>query len=322
MINLRWLLVPAVLAVLSACGGGGSPSAAPPVSTAPQSSGQKGSAQVTLRFPANFAIAKSAKSTQSKSASATRQKPAYINPSIGYTLTVKINNQTVDDPSTGFTYFTINATNADGSTNVTVPITSNGGTTYQDGALCFSEWDGSNGTGNLVATGCNEAYTDSNGNYQQGTFTIAPATTTAIVLTMQMNATQIAITTDPISGSDATTNTSQPFCVSSGTLVYAFAADPSAGYVYPGTAAGYGGGDPANYYPGIPVVSLATQTIDIWGVNNPNVGKLAATAFGWSFQSDGNSGVIATFQDTNPINYNSVQQTFSIESSSGPDCGG
>jgi hypothetical protein len=310
MIDLRWLLVPAMFAALSACGGGGSPSATPPVSNAPQSSGPKGAAQVTLRFPPTFAIAKSAKSTQSKSAASTRRGPAYINPTIGYTLTVSINGQTIEDPSTGFTYFTINATNPDGSANITVPISSNGGTAYPTGALCFTEWDGSNGTGNLVASGCNQAYTDSNGNPQPGTFTITPGTTTAIVLTMLMNATQIAITTDPIAGSDATTNSAGVFCTVPGVVVYAFAADPSAGYVLPGASAGY---------PGIPTVSLSSQSTDILNNSPPNTGKLSAAGLGWIFESDGNNGVSATFTEVNPSTGLAVNSTFTIEPES--QCG-
>jgi hypothetical protein len=277
-------------------------------------------ASVTLRFPANFAIAKSAKSTQSKSALTSRRGPAYINPSIGYTLTVRINGQLIFDPANPTNaFFTINATNPDGSTNVTVPITSNGGATYQDGTLCFSEWTGPSGNGNLVAYGCNEPYTDSNGNYQDGTFTISAGGTTAIVLTMEMNATQIAITTDPIAGSDATTNTAGVFCTNPGTTVYAFAADSAAGYVLPGTAAGFGGGDTANYYPGIPTVSLYSQQTDILVSSPPNTGKLSATGLGWIFESDGNNGVYATFSVVNPDGNNTIYSTFTIEPES--QCG-
>jgi hypothetical protein len=321
MTNLRWLCVPAVLAVLSACGGGSSPSATPRASNAPQSSGQQGAAQITLRFPAHFAIAKSAKSVQSKSASSTRRGPAYINPTVGYTLVATINNQTILDPSTGFPYFTINATNSDGSTNVTVPITSNGGNQYADGSLCFSEWDGSSGNGNEVALGCNQSYTDSNGNFNSGAFTITPGTTTQLLLTMQMNATQIAITTDPAFGSDATTNTGQNFCISPGADVYAFAADPSNGYVLPGTPAGYGGSDPNNPYPGIPQVTLQSQFTSIFDNIPPNVGRLSALPFGYSFQSDGQNGVQATFTMTNPLGGN-VTETFTIAPLPGGICAG
>jgi predicted small lipoprotein YifL len=293
---LRKTLALAVLTALSACGGGGSTSVAPTTNAAQPAGGSNATASVTLKFPAHFAHAKAGKTTSATK----RRAPAYINPTSTYSLVVKLQNIAVQDPSTGHPYFSVGAANPDGSSNITVPISSG---SYNDGALIIQEYDDSTGsTGDLLAQGSNQPYSDpNNGNNIDGGFTVAPGGTLSIPVTMNMNNQYIILTTDPIAGSDAIAITSnyQCFPVTPGTPVYAFSGDSQYGFVLPGTPSGYSGGDGNNSaYPGIPPVSLQSQsTANTGGTTS----KLAALPFGWNFIFDGSNGVDTTFYAPNAL---------------------
>jgi hypothetical protein len=269
MKNMRRALALTALASMTACGGGSGTQAPLPGATASapaRTPDAKGT--VTLRFPAHVAKAK----LGSQTASTKSRNPAYINPTGTNTLVVTEFNNTITDPSTGNSYFALSegVTNADGSTSLTIPLLSG---TYNQGQIAISEYDGG---GNPLAYGYNAQYTDINGNVQSGAFTLSPGGTAAPVITLVMNAEQIAFTTDPVSGSDAvilSQNSGAPthfggagHCWSAGAnTFYVFPADLSATFVLPGTASGFTGGDQSSSFPGVPSVSLTSQFTDNGG---------------------------------------------------------
>ena len=294
---------------LSACGGGGGGSATPgAASLLTKTSPGEGDATVTLRYPARFihlsskTLGASAKRTANAGSS---RAPAYVNPTNGYQIVVTIHEPvvgqvTINDPSTGHSYFTIgepgSTSNADGSSTFSVPVPSG---TYSTGQFSITEYDTNADT---LAAGNNSSYTDANGNYQDGSFTILPGSTSSIPITMQMNVRYIAVTTDIINGSDAAVLTSslQPFCVFGGHDIYAFPVDASGGALLPTQPVGYGGGDSNNPYPGVPSVTLSSSN----PVSYPSNSTLTALrgGVGWAVSYDVNSTGIDAYFST-PYQY-------------------
>jgi hypothetical protein len=299
----------ALLAIsgLAACGGGGSSTTSPIVKASQAPLALNAKANITLKLPTHFAIAKNAKKPAS-----VRRGPAYINPS-GSQFVVSLDNQIISDPSTGFAYFSLGSAGPDGSSTLTVPITSG---FHGNGDLVITEYDSNS---DELASGSNQSYTDSNGNFQDGTFNVSPGGGINLVLTMNMNNQYVVLTTDPVSGSDATaiTNFNQCFGVNPGSTVYAFSADQSSGYVLPGSPAGYGGGDLNNgAYPGIPPVSIQQQfTENTFG----STSKLTAAPFGWLFVYDGSNGAQVQFGATNALFGSGINATAQINTPS--NCG-
>jgi hypothetical protein len=302
MKNLRRVLALAALAAVTACGGGGTNSAVTPTTTKAAARTPDAKGTVTLIFPAHVA-----KATSGAHLANAKRSPAYINPSGGSLVITAFSNTLFDPANPGNGYFSLGAPNPDGSSTITVPLLSG---TYQPGDLTVTEYDGLGG-GNELAQGYNAQYTDTNGIVQSGQFTLLPGGTAAPVLTMRMNVGQIVVTTDPVSGSDAQPLSQNfaaptPFggtCFSTNTNLYAFAADPSATYVLPGTLSGYTGGDASNQFPGIPTVSLTGE------VTNPGGGQqmqLRATALGGNvnqlYDPTFFTGTVeATLQVSNPL---------------------
>lgn len=312
MSTLRRALALIALAGLSACGGGGSGPATPPVAGGTKAAGQvaDATAQITFKFPTTFAIAKRRGAASSRTAS-TRRSPSYINPTGGDNIQVLINGTLVINPATSNNNFGLGTQNPDGSSTISVPISSG---TYGAGSIQIDEYDGQ---GTLVAQGSNGPYQNQNGTENNGVLTVTPGSLNGLVVIMNMNAQYIILTTDPISGSDATAITSfeQCFAATPSAPIYAFAGDDDLGYVLPGTTSGYGGGDPfTSAYPGIPPVTLEEQSVTTIG----GTSELAALAFGWKFLYDGTYGINAQFTFTNPLFGNSVSQIAQI---SGSGCG-
>jgi hypothetical protein len=306
MITLRRCAALVALTGLAACGGGGGGSStthalpAALVTAAPSRTADAG-ATLTLRFPAKVAKAKFASTT----AATAKRGPQYINPN-GGSLVITVLGQTMYDPANpGKAYFSLGTANPDGSSILTISLLSGN---YNPGDLTVTEYDGSNGTGNVLAYGYNGPYTDGYGNAQSGAFSLAVAGSAAPVVTMVMNATNIALTTDPVNGSDGVvlnTSSSSPTnfgsCVSTPTTVYAFAADPSGTFVL---EAGYTGGDPnrGQLFPGVPSVTRVSES------TSPSGGGLTLqpTAFGGVFNfllaQPGYYGVLSTtFYVLNPL---------------------
>jgi hypothetical protein len=263
MNTLKRTLALIVVASVTGCGGGGSGSQTPvtPVVKATSNAVTRtpdAKAVITLKFPAHVAKAHAAV-TSSK-----QRKPAYINPDSGNSLVFTYQGQTIDDPSTGYGYFSLGTQDpTTGTSTLTVPLMSG---FYDDGALTVTEYDTANGTGDVLAYGYNAAYTDSGGNYNSGTFTINPGDTVSPIITMTMNIAAIAMTTDPVHGAGAvllTSNSSPPshLCAYTGNVLYVFPADASGTFVVPGATpgAGYLGADPNNNIPGVPPVQINPQ---------------------------------------------------------------
>jgi hypothetical protein len=298
MSTLRNALAIITLAGLAACGSGGSKSPLPTTAPAAITRVPDAHGTVTLKFPAHVAKA-------SVAAKGKLRAPAYINPG-GVSLVVTAFGQTLHDPEhPANAYFSLGTQDlTTGTSTITVPLLSG---EYDDGDLTVTEYDGL-GTGNILAYGFNASYTDANGNAQDGVFFLAAGANAAPVLTMNMNATRIAITTDPVAGSNAeliSTNTGSPttigFCLEPGTPVFAFAADPSATFVLPGqsTGSGFTGADPNNSFPGIAVPFLAAQSSD----GTPLTIMSPTLTGGYSMSSPlGNSfnDLTVTFQVNNP----------------------
>lgn len=312
MITVRHILALTALAALAACGGGSSPTT-PAASTVPQTAAKaNASLQVTLTLPAHYAVAKNASSVAKRAGAAAQRSPSYINPTEGDYLTVNVGGTPVLNPATGTTNFGLGTTNSDGSSTITVPISSG---TYGYDTIVISEY---NSWSDLIAQGYNEQYQNPDGSYNSGTLTVTPGSSNTLELIMNMNAQYIVLTTDPVAGDDATVITSfeQCFAVAAGQNVYAFAADDQSGYVLPGSVSGYGGGDPFTYaYPGVPPVTLQEQS----PTNVGSTSKLAGLPLGWQFEFDGTYGINAQFFATNPLYENGISAMAQIAPSG--DCG-
>lgn len=307
MSTLRRGLALSVLAVLTACGGGGSGSN--PVVTTPATTGSSGAAsaassgaataKLTLRFPSHVAKAKITTAAQ-------KRKPGYINPN-GGSLVITIGGNTVLDPVLQNPYFSLGTQDlSTGTSTITVPLTPG---FYPTGNLLVTEYDGNSGCCTPLAYGYNAAYTDINGNYQDGSFSLGSGGTAAPVVTMAMNTTGIAFTSDPVNGSDAvvlSTNGGAPTnfngCWNSGTVFYAFPTDANGTFVLPSSSAGYTGGDPNSYFPGVPTVTLANQYDYATGQQQVKfLPGVIAGSFKYVDPQVLYQNVFGTFQVNNPI---------------------
>ena len=303
----------AAIILVSACGGGGSGAPAtsltPAVHATPSPGAANATATITLKFPAHVK-----KATAAKTSSATNRKPAYINPN-GGSLVVSVNGTALYDPNNlTNAYFSLGTQDlTTGTSTIEVSIASG---TYQTGSIAITEYDQNNGTGNVLAYGFNNSYTDSNGNYQSGILTIVPGGTISPVITMAMNVGGIAITTDPVNGSDAQILSSSGqtnLCASAGQVYYFFPADLSNTIVLPGQspAGGYTGGDDSNGLPGVPTVTLSYQ----YSNNGPPQASLAQSILGGGVYvlnaASGSETAYASFQVQNPMNGLSPAPPFS-----------
>lgn len=211
-----------VAALFAGCGG--SSAGVPHAATAAVAGPSNATGTLTIKYPAGFHTAHTSLSSA--------RKPAYVNPTNGDYIHIFVDNNEI-----GGSPFAVAAT-PDGTQTITVPFYS-----ANANALSVTENDAPSG-GNVLATGS----TSNN--------PIAPGGTAAVTLTLNMNTTRIVMTSDPVAGSDALvlsqTGEPAPFCIpSTPTSLYTFGADPSLGYVLPGTPAGFGG---------IPIPNLANQS--------------------------------------------------------------
>jgi hypothetical protein len=304
--NLVPLATAAALSLtLAACGGGGGASSSSksvlPVatSTAPART-PDAKATLTLKFPAHTARVRVAGAT-----AAMKRSPAYINPN-GASLVVTAFGQTLLDSTNGNAiYFSLGTQDpTTGISTVNIPLLSGN---YNTGDLTITEYDG-NGGGDVLAYGYNASYTDGNGNFNNGTFTLAPGGSASPVLTMVMNAAGIALTSDPVAGSDAIALAANApganTCGSNfhnGVTLYAFAIDASGTMVLPGQTPGAGltGQDPNSSFPGVNAATLSNQFPDSGNTH------LTSTIFGPGVlqlnDPTGNGQMQATFNTQNPL---------------------
>ena len=215
-------------------------------------------ANLTIRYPTGFARVNRGLSTQ--------RKAAYVNPTAGNFLNIYVDGNLIPGGA-------VNVTATPDSTQlVQVPLVSS-----NQNVITVQEWDNN---GHELASG------------GTGPNPIAAGGTATPTVTLSMNATAMGVTTDAVAGSDAllintTTQVPTPFCLTASKRVYAFAADPSAGYVLPGTPAGNGG---------IPAPAL-TSTVPTAGTS-----RFGAQSVGYYMGFDAsNDGVAAFFSQTNPL---------------------
>ena len=288
-------LATVVIATMAACGGGSTPSG--PSTQQVVAPAANARATLTLKFPPHFAHASRGSTSSDRSAAGSR-RPSYINPTVGYTLVIQNSGTAIMDPANPTNaYFTLGTPNADGTSTLTVPFSSG---TYAAGTIQITEYDGL-GTGNVLAFGSNQPYTNPDNSYNNGSLTVAPGGSAQLTVTMVMNATQVAITADPTTGTNSfalSGSSYTNYCALYGSTIFAFAADPSSGFVIPGTASGYAGGDGYNPYPGVPAVTLSQQSSSGNGTS-----RLVSTPpLGYSMQFDANNDPIsATFFLVNPL---------------------
>jgi hypothetical protein len=283
--------------LLAACGGGGSgttPSPKPAPSSQSVANKANASASITIKFPAHVGHAVPG---QVKGASAARRAPKYVNPNPAFVFVFYLNGNAITNPATGTPNFSTGAFAPDGSATITVPLASG---VYTPDSLGVAEMTSDELT--LISYGQNESYTDSTGSFQDGSFALASGGTASVQMTTAMNVGGVVMTTDPVSGSDAVVlsqNSGSPTCFNppNGSRVYLFAADATGTFVL--GAAGYGGGDGNNPYPGVPLATLLTQST----VAFPSTSKLAATAAPESYvvvYDGGLTDILARFVITNP----------------------
>lgn len=251
MPTLHRALVLAMVSALTACGGGSGSTGSLTPSATTSSTTPDASATLTLVFPTNVAHAAPAGTTSS----AALRKPAYIDPGT-FSLVINIpGGITLHDPNNpANAYFGMGTQNlSTGTSTLTVPLPSN---TYNPGDISVTEYNSTTGTGTVLAGGNNT-----------NTFTLSAGGTATPTITMVMNVAGIVLTTNPNTGTpnSGLLNQYSPmnYCgITSGTTVYAFPADASGTFVLPnqGTPPGYTGGNPANPIPGIPTVSLYSET--------------------------------------------------------------
>lgn len=209
---LRTAAVACTLALLAGCGGGASSSTPEAGAANTAASLANATGTLTIRYPAGFATVRNGLSS--------KRHAAYVNPTAGNTLDIAVNGNAVPGSP-----FAVAATADSTQTIGSVPFYSN-----LANGISVVEYDPN---GDQLAT----ALSTSN--------PVSPGATTPITLTLQMNATRIGFTTDPAAGSDAlllsAAGLPTPFCMSGSEQAYAFPADPSNGFVLPGTPAGIGG---------------------------------------------------------------------------------
>lgn len=284
--STRFLALVAV-AALAACGGGSS--TAPtitPVAKATAQAAATATARITLKFPK--------KAIAHKAGASLARSPQYFSAS-GQSIVVMVNGSVVGDPNNAFVpYFTWGSLNGDGTVTINVPIIPG---SYASQSITFAEYSNADGTGNVLAYGYNGAYTDANGYYNDGSATVSAGSTANLVVTLAMNLNSLAITTDPVNGSDATVldpNSTTTFCLPSGTLVYIVPTDASGAFVVP-SQAGYTGGDQYQAIPGLPAITS-------YYINPGNGSTLRNAPFGGSaYIYQGSNAVYAGFQATNPL---------------------
>lgn len=260
---------------LGGCGGGGS-SPAPSVQAAtPQTVGK---ASVTIKYPANFRLIH-VSSTSATHAAASARTPQYVSPA-GSTINITVTNTCETYSCNGYTSaplsYPVSPNPTDGTQTISVPVY--GGYNI----ISVTELDSSSnvdafGTGNYFATsGVPQSFS----------------------VQMNMNATQLAVTTDPTFSGDSGTLISQtigsPTFKNAGcpaAPVYFFAADPSGGVVGQATpVAGVGG---------IPSVALVGQSSDAAGTSK----VVPLLTGGYQLVPDGFfDGVTATVSVTNSYN--------------------
>ena len=187
---------------------------------------------MTIAFPAGFHTAKAG--TTTRSSTAAKRKPAYVNPTSGNHLDVFVDG--VDETS-GTTV----TNSADGTQTLTLSIYST--TSHQIVAV---ETDSGLSNGQVLAIGESDVPMSS----------FNPGDVVSIGLTMLMNAVGIGITGDPTMGSDAVYGTptnspisyiDQGLCYTPGTgfNLYLYGADPQGGYSNTGFVSNPGAGLPS-----------------------------------------------------------------------------
>lgn len=276
----RFILALITILGLSACGGGSPagqsslPLTSPTAAT--QNAASVGQARLTLQLP-KVLHAKNAAALKRTGAAPSRS-PRYVNPStsavvdlyVDGTVLLNLDNVTPNDA------FTVTAT-PDATQSYIVPLYS-----VNNNRIVAVEWDGTAHNSILAI-----------GEFDAGTF-VAGAVTN-VSLTMLMNAQNIAITTDPVAGSDAQTLSSlgvNPFLVPGGcagygnpaqNAFYLFEADATGAFV---PVAGYGGTNP------VPITSSSST----------GTSRLAQSPLGTllaSYDVNGDPITITTFA-TNP----------------------
>jgi streptogramin lyase len=274
MIGLRQVAALALCGVLAGCGGGGSGVAvtAPPVSTDAAAAGG-GNVTLTIVYPANFhQIGSASHASASRSA-------AYVNPSAANYLHVYYvsGSQIEATPPGGVAVNPSIGTNAQ-TLSVNIPAGS-----YSQ--ILATE---TNGSGTILASGASSISA------------IKAGYSTALSITMSMNAQSIVLTTDPVNASDGVLLSSSSgaptaFCAKTSTTgsVYAFPADPSGGFITPGTAVG--GTSTSSGAPAIPPVVISAQSAS-------DTSKIAAGTLGFATSFAGSTSTIsATFGVTDPV---------------------
>jgi hypothetical protein len=221
--HLHAVVVWSVVFVLAGCGGGGG--ASPGIPHLPGSATQAktdATGTLTVKYPAGFYVVRGS----SKS-----RNPAYVNPTVGDYLHVFVDNNEI-----GTSPIAVNPT-PDGTQVLTVPFFS-----ANSNVVFVTENDAPSG-GNVLAQGTS------------GSNSVTVGGTPAVTLTLNMNATRVGLTTDPVAGSDAIvlsqSGNPSPLCLPDPNIgfpfapftanVFPFGADPSLGFVIPGTASGFGG---------------------------------------------------------------------------------
>jgi hypothetical protein len=275
MSTLRRALALAALAAMTACGGGGSGSQSAIVpSTSKPASVSNATATLTLKFPAHVAKAKAA---------ATARKPAYINPGGGSLVITALGTTLMDpaNPANGF--FSLGTQNlTTGVSVLTIPLVASG---YSPGDLTITEYDGQ-GTGNALAYGQNQNF-----------FNVTAGSVATPSISMSMVIAGIALTTDPINGSDAfVLNTGSPGniqCTSSGGTYWAFPVDATNTFELPGSPTAPGDTS------GIPNPTLASQT-PIGGPAQWLGSTLGSNVFTLS-DPGGSQSIESDFSVTNPV---------------------
>lgn len=242
-------------ALMAGCGGGASSSTPKAAAAAAVASQYNATGTLTIKYPTGFATVRNGLST--------KRHAAYVNPTSGNVIDVSVDYVAV--PGSPFAV----AATPDSTQTITIPLSS-----QSDNSIQVYEYDSNF---NELA----EASTGEN--------TINPGSTNQLSISLNMNAVRIGLTTDAAAGSDAVLLSSgplpTPFCVSNAGPAYSFPADPSNGFVLPGTAAGLGG---------IPVVALTSQS-------SAGTSKLSPQQLGMAVLFDGAyDPITAQFWVTDP----------------------
>jgi len=294
--------------IVSACGGG---STAPHLSSSASSqSVAKGTATLTIQFPANYhhamthaRVGEALPAGAKRVSTSSKRTPKFIDPTAGDVLNITVS------PTSGGSY-TVTPSGGvavvpNGSDNSQVfSVTIPAGSYYSATA---TETD-SNGT--TIATGTNNS-----------TFTIgAGSSGNTLAVTMDMIPAGIVLTTDIVAGGDATLLTSDgstAFCAF-GTphqTIYAFTADDQAGYVLPGTAAG--GIVDNNGYSTVPVPQLNSS-------DPSDASTIAASSFAnayiVTFVQPSSSTILGSFNAYSPGLQTSASGNFQLAGAGSSTC--